>query len=248
MFWSSCFLCFSAFSSPAASSELTDAQARYQELERSYNAEISYLIVFLDHDESQAKSCVAQYELSTVQEEVALKQSCQSQLTRLQSERVVRTERANSIKVMMDSAAIELEKLKASSGGSVSTGSGASAGSSTTTSSGAGSSASQSSSPSASSSTQSSDTQSTQSASDNPSQATPAPIPTPAQNSESQAATPAPTPSFSPSPTAVSGSKVSAAAKPAAKKRTITCVKGKVTRKVTAVKPVCPKGFKVKKK
>jgi hypothetical protein len=32
----------------------------------------------------------------------------------------------------------------------------------------------------------------------------------------------------------------------AAKKTTITCVKGKLTKKVTAVKPVCPKGYKTK--
>jgi chromosome segregation ATPase len=39
-----------------------------------------------------------------------------------------------------------------------------------------------------------------------------------------------------------------AAAKAAAfKKTTITCVKGKLTKKVTAVKPVCPTGYKVKK-
>ena len=30
------------------------------------------------------------------------------------------------------------------------------------------------------------------------------------------------------------------------KKTTITCVKGKITRKVTAVKPVCPKGYEKK--
>jgi hypothetical protein len=34
--------------------------------------------------------------------------------------------------------------------------------------------------------------------------------------------------------------------KPAAKKFTVTCVKGKTTKKVTAVKPACPKGFKKK--
>jgi hypothetical protein len=33
----------------------------------------------------------------------------------------------------------------------------------------------------------------------------------------------------------------------AAKKKTIiTCTKGKLTKKVTAVKPVCPKGYKKK--
>ena len=38
-----------------------------------------------------------------------------------------------------------------------------------------------------------------------------------------------------------------AAPKVAAKKTTITCVKGKTTKKVTAVKPKCPKGYKKKK-
>jgi hypothetical protein len=41
---------------------------------------------------------------------------------------------------------------------------------------------------------------------------------------------------------------IDAAAKAAAaKKTTITCVKGKLTKKVTAVKPKCPAGYKVKK-
>ena len=41
--------------------------------------------------------------------------------------------------------------------------------------------------------------------------------------------------------------KQEAAAKAAAlKKTTITCIKGKLTKKVTAVKPVCPKGYKKK--
>jgi hypothetical protein len=37
-----------------------------------------------------------------------------------------------------------------------------------------------------------------------------------------------------------------AAPKPAAKKTTISCVKGKTVKKVTAVKPTCPSGFKKK--
>jgi hypothetical protein len=36
------------------------------------------------------------------------------------------------------------------------------------------------------------------------------------------------------------------AAKPVAKKTTITCVKGKTTKKVTAIKPTCPTGYKKK--
>jgi hypothetical protein len=35
-------------------------------------------------------------------------------------------------------------------------------------------------------------------------------------------------------------------AKPLAKKTTITCVKGKLTKKVTAVGPKCPAGYKKK--
>jgi len=48
------------------------------------------------------------------------------------------------------------------------------------------------------------------------------------------------TPSPSPTPTP------SASAKPAVKTATITCVKGKSSKKVTAVKPKCPAGFKKK--
>jgi hypothetical protein len=44
---------------------------------------------------------------------------------------------------------------------------------------------------------------------------------------------------------AIADAKAAAAAK--AKKKTITCVKGKLIKKVTAVKPVCPKGYKLKK-
>jgi hypothetical protein len=46
---------------------------------------------------------------------------------------------------------------------------------------------------------------------------------------------------------AAANAEAEAAAKAAAKKNTtITCVKGKLTKKVTAVKPVCPKGYKKK--
>ena len=57
---------------------------------------------------------------------------------------------------------------------------------------------------------------------------TPTPTPTPVVTAE-----PTPTPTPTPTPKAT-----------VAKRTTITCVKGKTVRKVTAVKPVCPKGFK----
>ena len=50
---------------------------------------------------------------------------------------------------------------------------------------------------------------------------------------------PAPTPSVSPTPTPI-------AAPAAAKKTSITCIKGKASKKVTAVNPTCPKGYKKK--
>ena len=40
--------------------------------------------------------------------------------------------------------------------------------------------------------------------------------------------------------------KSNGATKPVPKKKTITCVKGKLVKKVTAVKPVCPSGYKKK--
>jgi hypothetical protein len=50
-----------------------------------------------------------------------------------------------------------------------------------------------------------------------------------------------------PAPTPVEVAAPAPILKPvAAKKMTITCVKGKVVKKVTAVKPVCPKGYKKK--
>jgi hypothetical protein len=51
--------------------------------------------------------------------------------------------------------------------------------------------------------------------------------------------TPTPTPSASATPTQV-------AAPAVAKKTSITCVKGKTSKKVTAINPTCPKGYKKK--
>jgi hypothetical protein len=72
------------------------------------------------------------------------------------------------------------------------------------------------------------------------SQEVPAPVATP-----TPLATPAPTPTASPAPVVVA----TPAPQPvisAPKKITITCIKGKVTKTVTAVKPTCPIGYKKK--
>ncbi|NDE48230.1 MAG: hypothetical protein EB019_04610, partial [Actinobacteria bacterium] len=59
---------------------------------------------------------------------------------------------------------------------------------------------------------------------------TPTPTPTPV-------ATPTSTPTPTPTPTVIA---------PVAKKITITCIKGKTTKKVSGVNPKCPKGYKKK--
>ena len=69
--------------------------------------------------------------------------------------------------------------------------------------------------------------------------ATPTPTPTP---TPTITPTPTPTPTITPTPSPT----VIVTAAPLAKKTTITCVKGKLVTKVTAVKPVCPKGYKKK--
>ena len=73
--------------------------------------------------------------------------------------------------------------------------------------------------------------------------ATPTPTPTPTPVAT---ATPTPTPTETPVPTPTPSATVVATVKPAAKKTTITCVKGKTTKKVTAVNPKCPAGYKKK--
>lgn len=73
---------------------------------------------------------------------------------------------------------------------------------------------------------------------------TAAPSPTPTASPSATAsptATPAPSATPTQAPVAVSEAPVT---KPVVKKRTITCVKGKTIRKVTAANPKCPSGFR----
>jgi len=60
---------------------------------------------------------------------------------------------------------------------------------------------------------------------------------------EKVAVAPSPTPSASPTPTPMASA---SAAPVAAKKTSITCINGKTTKKVTAVNPKCPTGYKKK--
>jgi hypothetical protein len=67
-------------------------------------------------------------------------------------------------------------------------------------------------------------------------QAAPTPTPTPTP-SETASPTPTPVPAVTATPTSTPT---------VAKKATITCMKGKTAKKVTAIKPVCPTGYKKK--
>ncbi|MFM8842636.1 MAG: hypothetical protein ACKOFJ_00210 [Actinomycetota bacterium] len=75
---------------------------------------------------------------------------------------------------------------------------------------------------------------------------TPTPSPSPSETPSASPSTNLPvTPSESPSPVATATPKSTVIAAPV-KKITITCVKGKVTKKITAIKPSCPIGYKKK--
>jgi hypothetical protein len=81
-----------------------------------------------------------------------------------------------------------------------------------------------------------------------------APTPTPTiMQTPSPSPSPTPTPVLTPSPTLSSTPTPSPTVKvslptqvPVAKKTTITCIKGKTVKKVTAVNPKCPSGYKKK--
>ena len=238
-------LLLGGFLSPVAASELSDAEQRYAELRRTFDLNLEAINVSYPGSEAWAKECINRLSSATSPEDVSTREGCQVALARFETSKSLLISQNEVIKLEIAELELRIQALRASSGSAtpMSGSAGTSSGGSTT------SSAQSTTSPTASSSTQTSDPQSSQSTSNNSDTASPAPTPSPAQNSESQVATSAPTTSTSPSPSAVSGSKVSATPKPVVKKKkTITCVKGKVTRKVTAPKPVCPRGFKVKKK
>jgi hypothetical protein len=215
----------SALIAPGSASELSDAETRYSELKRTYEANLNSVNVLIPGYESEVQQCINRFVGSTNSEDIESRERCQVALSRFQVEKEFLKKQVDELKIEMTSLEKQIQSLRSAS--------------STT--------------PSAGSSTP------TSSAGPSASQASPAPTASQPPEDQSQGSGAAPTPSQSPvaaaqpsataSPSAVSESKVSATPKPLVKKKkTITCVKGKVSRKVTAVKPVCPKGFKVKKK
>ena len=236
-------LLLGGFLSPVAASELSDAEQRYAELRRTFDLNLEAINVSYPGSEAWAKECINRLSNATSLEDVSTREGCEVALARFETSKSLLISQNEVIKLEIAELELRIQALRASSGsatpmsGSAGTSSGESSASNT-----------QSSSPTENFSAQTPDSPSSLPRTDKSPTDSQTPTPKATQNPGSQVATSAPTPSSSPSPSAAPGSKVSAAAKPAVKKRTITCVKGKVTRKVTAVKPVCPKGFKIRKK
>ncbi len=214
---------------PGSASELSSAEQRYSELQRTNDANLEALNVLLPGYESESQQCINRLANSTNSDDVITREGCQVALSRFQSERIIIGKLIEETKAEMAALELRIQSLKSTSSGASSPGSTSSA------STGASSNNSQSAPSAAADSTSTiSNSQPAPTASDNP---VPAQSPVAAQNQSSA----------SPSVPVVTN-KVTPSPKPKAKKRTITCTKGKVSRKVTAVKPVCPKGFKIKAK
>jgi hypothetical protein len=218
-------LLLGAFSSPLAASELSDAEMKLTDLQRKYESELGFLLLIVPGYEGEAQECIRRLTGSTNSADVITRVACEQELARVQSEKNTKSRLVEELKAEISVLESKVQTLGGSGGSTQSSGSASSSSGGSTI-----SSAQSATSPTASSSTQTSDPQSSQSTADN-----------------SATASPAPTPSLSSPPSAVFGSKVSATPKPVVKKKkTIKCYKGKSLKKVTAVKPKCPKGYKVK--
>ena len=224
-----------AFSSPVAASELSDAEKTHSELRDAYQRYIETLNGFTAK-EAEAQDCISKLADSTNAADVTRRNECQQSLSKIQDERstLVASEQNSKSKILELEQLIQRLREAAATSGTNSGGSASSSQSGITplipevvekkpeaTQAGG------------------SEAKPVSGEQAQPSVAAPTPLQSPTAVAQPSAAA---TPSVAP------GSKASAAAKPVVKKRTITCVKGKVTRKVTAVKPVCPKGFKIRKK
>lgn len=225
------------FFAPVSASELSDAERAHSDLRAEYSQNFE-LLNAISARESAAQECVAKYADSSVASDVSQRRDCEATLTSLQNERSAIVEREQSAKKRI----LELEQLierlrsEAATSGTSSPGGG---------------------SYSQSGFTPLIQTEAPKPANElQPSQSSNQSLPATPGN-QVETATPIPTPTPSPdtaqkqssatqvAPTA--STKATPSPKSTAKKRTITCVKGKTTRKVTAVKPVCPKGFRIKR-
>jgi hypothetical protein len=218
---------FSLLLAPLQSSyadDLSTAQTKLKELQKIIDLDNNYLNVEYTKNLDQTNQCIVKFTNAQEPEDQTKHNLCVTELERLQLDRERRVAQIALNTAEISKLTVEIAKLESStqpSAGAATIQPGQSAVTPT---------------PGASPSPVISPTPT--------SSVTPSATPAPSTSSPT-ASTPTTTPSASPTPSTVQ--KATPAPKPVVKKKTITCVKGKTVRKVTAVKPVCPKGFKVQK-
>ena len=226
----------SSLFTPLSASELSNAEQKYADLRKIHDANVESVNVLLPRSEAEAQQCINRLASSTIQEEIDSREGCRMALSRFQAERISLSRQVEESTAELSALELQIQKLKSASA------SGPSAGTSSSSSGGAAGSNSQ--------TTPSQEPNTLTQIAPNPEVSSSAAA-TPVELAASNKATTqvpvaqSPNPTQSPvAPTLVS--KVTPSPKPLVKKKTISCFKGKLIKKVTAVKPVCPKGYKLK--
>lgn len=209
-----------------SASELSDSESRADQLRQSLESDTQLLNVTLRGYELDAFNCIQQYRGETSPEAVALRNDCQTALDRTQADIFTVTRRAAATKNELTSLRALIEKLKSTPTPAPS--------------------------PSVSQSTDPAPPSTSIGSEPNNSVPNNPVAPTsviekdePAPSVPSKApVVPSPEPRISNSPTAKPRATQSAKSKP--KPITITCVQGKISKKVTDVTPKCPVGYKKK--
>lgn len=249
-------LIFSSITAVGNASELSDAQTRYSELQVAYQSNLDALNGWLPKSEADSQACIDRLARATSSADISSRQTCQDALIRFQAYKETVKKEIEDFKVELASLESLIQSLKSSGA----TGTSPITGGISASPSGSALPSANSPTPSLSptpqvspsspaivpnQSTNNPSPTATPAATESPTVATPQANPLPTQNSTPASTTQSPKPVASNSPSIAQ--KVTPSPKPVVKKKTITCVKGKTVRKVTAVKPVCPKGFKVQK-
>ena len=215
--------------------DLSAAQTKLKELQKTIDLDNNYLNIEYSKNLDQTNQCIVKFTNAQEPEDQTKHNLCVIELERLQSDRERRLSQIALNSSEISKLTIEIAKLELASRPS--------AGAATANPSQSAAVPTPTVTPSAIPTPSTSSPAATSTAS--PAVATPQATPTPTQNSNPASTTQSPKPVSSSSPKVAQ--KASPAPKPVVKKKTIICAKGKVTKKVTAVKPVCPKGFKVQK-
>jgi exonuclease VII small subunit len=223
-----------------SASELSDAESRLDQLRQSLESDTQLLNVTLRGYEIDAFNCVQRYASDTTPEGIALKNDCQTALDRTQADIFNVTRRAAATQSEMSSVRATIERLKSAP-------------------------PTPSPSPSALASVEPTQTAVTNTpaitdtSKELTSPATSATAePTKGLTSPATSATAEPTPAVTKNPDAKKTPEAKPSVSPSAKPivkikatpkkslRSITCVKGKISKKLTGVNAKCPKGYKKK--